>query len=82
MYKIEASSMYMAGERGRVFRRIDRRPARLPRPGNKVPRAGRLRMSEQRDFVTSVDESMSEHVYDPLDSAIMERRHGKLGISC
>jgi hypothetical protein len=37
-------------------------------------------MSEQSDLVTSIDKSASEHINDPLDSAVLEWRHGKLGI--
>jgi hypothetical protein len=39
-------------------------------------------MSEQCDLVASVDETANKHIYDPLNSAVVVRRHRKLRVGC
>ena len=37
-------------------------------------------MGEEGDVVSPRDESLRKHIDDPLDAAIVKRRHGQFGV--
>ena len=81
MDKVELAGEDGARESGGVARCVSLREARASRPRDKMADCCRLWMGEDGYLVVTCRQSPREHIDDPLDTAIVKRRHGQLRIS-
>ena len=80
MDEVELTRKHRAGERCGVTRGIGRGNTRASRPGNQMTGSSRVRMGEDGNVVTTCRQPAYQHIHDPLDAAIVKRRHWQFGV--